>query len=77
MLSEASKGTLEHQGGPMTPQEVENFKAHPHFQATMRMRSWDENAKDAEAQTPSLQHYKDLCLSYLQQRLQEAQKMKV
>ncbi|XP_042240157.1 2-amino-1-hydroxyethylphosphonate dioxygenase (glycine-forming)-like isoform X2 [Homarus americanus] len=64
-LSDPSKMTLKHQGGPMTPQEVDAFRAHPQFQAILRMRSWDEKAKDPSAQTPSLHYYKNLCLAYL------------
>ncbi|XP_076065687.1 2-amino-1-hydroxyethylphosphonate dioxygenase (glycine-forming)-like isoform X2 [Oratosquilla oratoria] len=64
-LTEASKMTLEHQGGPMTPEEVESFRANPQHEAILRMRTWDEKAKDPKGETPSLQHFKSMCLEYL------------
>ncbi|XP_068217120.1 2-amino-1-hydroxyethylphosphonate dioxygenase (glycine-forming)-like [Palaemon carinicauda] len=67
-LSPASKKTLEHQGGKMSEAEVEAFRKDPKFQAILRMRDWDEKAKDPNAVTPSLQHYKDMCLGYLCQK---------
>ncbi|KAG0726848.1 hypothetical protein GWK47_035787 [Chionoecetes opilio] len=66
-LSEASRGTLVHQGGPMSEEEAVSFKTNPNFQAALRMRHWDESAKDPEAQTPALKDYEDLCLSYLKE----------
>lgn len=64
-LSDASKMTLTHQGGPMTEGEIAAFKSSPHFEATVRMRGWDEAAKDPVAQTPALGEFEALCLAYL------------
>ncbi|XP_066280253.1 2-amino-1-hydroxyethylphosphonate dioxygenase (glycine-forming)-like [Branchiostoma lanceolatum] len=64
-LSSASKGTLVHQGGPMTKQEAAEFEKSPQFQASLRMRSWDEAAKDPCVQIKPLQHYRELCRKYL------------
>lgn len=69
-LTEASKMTLKHQGGPMTPDEVREFRAHPQYEAVLRMRSWDDRAKDPTAVTPPLRYYRDLCLAYLKERRQ-------
>ncbi len=44
-LSEASKKTLEYQGGKMTKQEAEVFEIDPLFSESIRMRHWDEEAK--------------------------------
>lgn len=44
-LSEASKKTLEFQGGPMTAAEAEVFEKDPLFETSLRMRTWDERAK--------------------------------
>ena len=45
-LSEASRKTLEFQGGPMTPVEADAFENHPYFEAILQMRYWDEQAKE-------------------------------
>ena len=45
-LSEASKKTLVHQGGKMTAAEAEAFQKDPLFEASIRMRQWDELAKE-------------------------------
>ncbi|KAK3854615.1 hypothetical protein Pcinc_036747 [Petrolisthes cinctipes] len=67
-LSDASKKTLEHQGGPMTQAEMESFKAHPQFKSSLRMREWDDKAKDPTAVTPTLDYYRQMCYDYLLQR---------
>jgi gamma-butyrobetaine dioxygenase len=46
-LSEASKYSLEKQGGFMTTAEIGRFKAHPYFDAAVRLRRWDDCAKDS------------------------------
>lgn len=45
-LSDTSKQTLVYQGGPMTNDEAEEFRSHPHFELSLRMRTFDEAAKD-------------------------------
>ena len=45
-LSEASKKTLEFQGGKMTPAEAEAFEKDPLFEMSIRLRHWDELAKE-------------------------------
>ena len=44
-LSDASKGTLKQQGGPMTKSEAEAFENDPLFKTIIAMRTWDEKAK--------------------------------
>ena len=39
-LSEASKRTLELQGGAMNEKESREFESHPHFQAAVKLRRW-------------------------------------
>ena len=41
-LSEASKGTLEYQGGPMSEAEVAQFEKDPLKNTIILMRTWDE-----------------------------------
>ena len=43
-LSEASRGTLEYQGGVMTAEEAEAFEQDPLCAVSLRMRQWDELA---------------------------------
>ncbi|VVN85041.1 phosphonate degradation HD-domain oxygenase [Pseudomonas fluorescens] len=45
-LSEASRRTLEYQGGVMTIEEAEAFEQDPLCSVSLRMRHWDEQAKD-------------------------------
>jgi len=47
-LSEASKKTLEYQGGVMSAGEANAFEADPLFETSIRMRKWDELAKETE-----------------------------
>ena len=46
-LSEASRQTLAYQGGVMTPEEAEMFERDPLCAVSLRMRRWDELAKEA------------------------------
>ena len=50
-LSEASKRTLEFQGGRMTAEEASNFEQDPLFDVSIRMRQWDELAKEENVPT--------------------------
>ncbi|RON08308.1 phosphohydrolase [Pseudomonas brassicacearum] len=45
-LSEASRRTLEYQGGVMTAAEAEAFERDPLCAISLRMRQWDEQAKE-------------------------------
>ncbi|WP_338921073.1 phosphonate degradation HD-domain oxygenase [Pseudomonas silesiensis] len=45
-LSEASRRTLEYQGGVMTAEEAEAFEQDPLCEISLRMRQWDEQAKE-------------------------------
>jgi phosphonate degradation associated HDIG domain protein len=57
-LSDASRITLEHQGGAMTSAECEAFASAPGFEAVLRVRAWDEAAKELGAEVPGLEHYR-------------------
>lgn len=56
-LSPASVLSLQLQGGPFSPDEVEAFRRNPHFKAALRLRGWDEVAKVPGLQTPPLEHF--------------------
>ncbi|CAI8982951.1 2-amino-1-hydroxyethylphosphonate dioxygenase (glycine-forming) [Pseudomonas sp. IT-P253] len=45
-LSEASRRTLEYQGGVMTAEEAKAFEQDPLCAISLRMRQWDELAKE-------------------------------
>ena len=64
-LSEASKKTLEFQGGPMTREEAEAFEQYPLFPLIIQMRKWDEQAKIVNKPLPDLQHYRQMILQHL------------
>jgi len=46
-LSDCSKQTLKFQGGPMSEDEAQAFENSEMFAALIKMRSWDDLAKDA------------------------------
>lgn len=56
-LSPASLGTLVHQGGPMDDSEAAAFEADPLHGDILRLRAWDEAAKDPDADVPPLAHW--------------------
>lgn len=56
-LSRPSQVSLELQGGKMTKAECEEFRRSPHFEASIRLRRWDDLAKVADLETPPVEHY--------------------
>jgi 2-amino-1-hydroxyethylphosphonate dioxygenase (glycine-forming) len=64
-LSPTSRKTLELQGGPMNEQEASQFRADPLFQEMLRLRTWDEAAKDPGASAPDLASYLPLIERHL------------
>ena len=65
-LSDASKRTLEYQGGPMTAEEATAFEQYPLFALIIRMRNWDEQAKIEHQPLPDLGRYREMMLHHLQ-----------
>ena len=64
-LSEASKKTLEYQGGPMTEDEALEFESDPLFNKSLRIRNYDDAAKIPNMEIKKLEYYKDLARQYL------------
>lgn len=64
-LSEASKRTLEFQGGRMSDEEADAFEKDPLFEEIIQMRRWDEQAKIEHKPLPDLQQYKILMIDHL------------
>lgn len=58
-LSEASKKTLEFQGGRMTAQEAEAFENDDIFETSILLRKWDELAKETEVPILDLNNLKE------------------
>lgn len=65
-LSEASKQTLIYQGGPMKEEEALKFEKDPLFEVSLRMRTWDEEAKLTGQTLPTLTRYKEMALRALE-----------
>jgi phosphonate degradation associated HDIG domain protein len=64
-LSEASRKTLEFQGGPMTEDEAAAFEQYPLFDLIIQMRKWDELAKIENKPLPDLQRYRAMIFQHL------------
>lgn len=58
-LSEASKATLVHQGGPMPPEEITEFEADDLLPLHIRLRHWDEAGKDDQADLSDIEPFID------------------
>ncbi len=56
-LSEASKKTLQLQGGAMTTEEQREFESNLHFSNAVKMRHWDDAGKVSALAVPALSHY--------------------
>jgi len=65
-LSEASKKTLQYQGGRMSQDEAEAFEQYPLFDLIITMRRWDEEAKIENMPEPDLEYYKSMIIEHLQ-----------
>jgi len=64
-LSDASRRTLEYQGGPMTEEEAAAFEQYPLFGLIVKMRKWDEQAKIEHKPLPDLERYRDMMYRHL------------
>jgi len=59
-LSASSQLSLSLQGGPMTPAELAEFEQHPHFEAAIRVRRYDDMGKVPEMAIPPFETYRGL-----------------
>jgi predicted HD phosphohydrolase len=59
-LSKASQDSLIRQGGPFSSVEAAAFMADPEGEAAMRLRLYDDQAKDPAANPPGLATYHSL-----------------
>jgi [1-hydroxy-2-(trimethylamino)ethyl]phosphonate dioxygenase len=60
VLSSASVQSLQLQGGPFSPCEVEAFEKEPHHRAAILLRRLDDQAKIPQLAVPGLTAYRDL-----------------
>ena len=56
-LSEASVHSLNLQGGPMGDAEASDFESHPHFDAIIAVRRYDEAGKEVGMEVPPFSSY--------------------
>lgn len=66
-LSDASKKTLEYQGGPMLTDEAKAFEEHPLFSLIIKMRHWDDTAKIEHLEVGNLDKYRAMMIRHLEQ----------
>jgi len=64
-LSPASQQTLIHQGGIMTGEEAKEFDTDPLKNIILRMRDWDDKAKDPDAVVPDFDTYLPMIQKYI------------
>ena len=68
-LSEASKKTLEFQGGKMEKEEANAFESELTFETSILMRKWDELAKETDVPVIDLNEMKHLARKVLTRSL--------
>jgi putative nucleotidyltransferase with HDIG domain len=66
-LSDASKATLNFQGGVMTADEAANFELNPDSELIIRLRYWDDMAKEMNTPVDNIDYLKGIALAHLQQ----------
>lgn len=64
-LSDASKQTLIHQGGPMGAEEAAEFEKLKNFKAIIELREWDDHGKIEGKESESIDKYVEMCRKYL------------
>jgi len=64
-LSDASKHSLEVQGGLIQPYEIAAFEAQEGWQAAVALRKYDDLGKERNGEAPGLESYRELLLGLL------------
>jgi predicted HD phosphohydrolase len=64
-LSEASKITLDKQGGRMNDAEAKQFESDNLYLLFIKIREWDDKAKIERIPLPSLEIYKQMAFQHL------------
>ena len=63
-LSTASRHSLALQGGPMSVAEVEAFRDDPQHLDALRLRGWDDRAKEVGSKVPGVETYRKLLAAF-------------
>jgi 2-amino-1-hydroxyethylphosphonate dioxygenase (glycine-forming) len=71
-LSEASKETLEYQGGRMNAEEAIAFENDQLFPLYIKMRKWDEAAKETGKSLSLPEKYREMMIRHLMMQKQKA-----
>lgn len=64
-LSDASRRSLELQGGPMTAEEIADFECNPYCEAAIELRHHDDAGKVAGMKTKTLEDYRSLVTQFI------------
>ncbi len=64
-LSDASKSTLNFQGGRMSEQEAKKFEREEWFTLYITLRGWDEKAKEEHVPLPDIEKYRNMMIRHL------------
>lgn len=64
-LSDASKKTLEFQGGRMTEAEAIEFEKDNLFPLYLTLRGWDDKAKEENTPVPNLNYFREMIIDHL------------
>ena len=64
-LSDASKTTLTFQGGVMTATEAADFELNPDAELIIRLRYWDDLAKEMHIPVDNIGYLKEIALTHL------------
>ena len=67
LLSDASKKTLEYQGGPMTAEEAATYEKDPLIASYIKIRYWDDLAKETDipVNPADVETFRAMALRYL------------
>jgi [1-hydroxy-2-(trimethylamino)ethyl]phosphonate dioxygenase len=73
-LSPASLLSLQLQGGPMSDEEIAEFRGNLHYEAALRLRRWDDAAKIPSLPTPPIEHFAPHVERAARNRITESQR---
>jgi predicted HD phosphohydrolase len=69
-LSDASKGTLAFQGGPMSENEMRSFEENALYKQILQVRVNDEKSKEVDLVVPDLDYYRNIIYRHIEKNLQ-------